>query len=235
MAEPYFPEAVVEEMRGSHLLGIFLHVATDPPLHIWFGTEDVVAGIDSIDANGTTYIGGGSLIGVPSLEVLVNGAADRIEFTLSGIEPGTGAKLMDSIPAVRGADVYMGLTTLDHYYQPMSAIIPVWNGTASHTGESSPPVPSNESPTLTLSLAVVTGETARSRPSKSLWSDAHQRTKLSPHYIDDGFGYKVPDLVVPPGVTPDGWDGAIPLYADLFCRETARLARGVDPTWTLGY
>jgi hypothetical protein len=198
----YFPDAVIEEMRGSHLLGIFLHVATDPPLHVWFGTEDVLAGIDSVDPAGTTYLGGGELIGIPTLEVLVNGAADRIEFTLSGLEPGTGAKLVDSLPPVRGADVYMGLTTLDRFYQPMSAIIPVWNGTASHTGESSPPVMGMESPTLTLSLAVVTGETARSRPSRSIWSPTHQKA-ISP--------------------------------TDKFCDETARLARGVDPTWTLGY
>jgi hypothetical protein len=198
----YFPDAVIEEMRGSHMLGIFLHVATDPPLHVWFGTEDVIAGIDSIDAVGTAYLGGGELIGIPTLEVLVNGAADRIEFTLSGLEPGTGAKLVDTIPPVRGADVFMGLTTLDRYYQPMSAIIPVWNGTAAYVGESSPPVMGMESPSLTLSLAVVTGETSRSRPSRSIWSPTHQKA-ISP--------------------------------TDKFCDETARLARGVDPTWTLGY
>lgn len=198
----YFPDEIVEEMRGSHLLGIFLHVATDPPLHIWFGVEDVLAGIESIDDVGTTYMGGGELIGVPTLEVLVNGAADRVEFTLSGVDPKTGARMIDSLPPVRGADVYMGLTTLDHVYQPMSAIIPVWSGVASHTGESSPPIPSDESPTLTLSLAVVTGETARSRPSRSIWSPTHQKA-ISP--------------------------------TDKFCDETARLARGVDPTWTLGY
>lgn len=198
----YFPPAVIKEMRGSHVLGLFLHVATDPPLHVWFGTEDVLAGIESIDALGTTYMGGGELIGVPTLEVLVNGTADRVEFTLSGIEPGTGAKVVDSIPPVRGCDVYLGLTTLDHFYQPMSAIIPVWNGTASHTGESSPPVMGTDNATLTLSLAVVTGETARSRPSRSIWSPTHQKA-ISP--------------------------------TDKFCDETARLARGVDPTWTLGY
>lgn len=198
----YVPDDVVEAMRSSHMLGLFLHVATDPPLHLWFGMEDVIAGIESIDPEGTTYMGGGELIGVPTLEVLVNGTADRVEFTLSGLEPGTGSKLIDSIPPVRGCDVIMGLTTLDDLYQPMSAIVPVWSGTASHTGESSPPVMGTESPTLTLALAVVTGETARSRPARSIWSPTHQKA-ISP--------------------------------TDKFCDETARLARGVDPTWTLGY
>jgi len=198
----YFPDAVVEEMRGSHLLGIFLHVATVPPLHLYFGVEEITAGIESVDEAGTIYQGAGKLIGVPTLEVLVNGTADRVEYTLSGLEPGSGAKFAESIPPVRGADVYMGLTTLDRYYQPMSAIIPVWNGIASHTGESSPPVMGMESPNLTLSLAVVSGETSRSRASRSIWSPTHQKA-ISP--------------------------------TDKFCDETARLARGVDPTWTLGY
>lgn len=198
----YFPDAVIESMQGSHLLGIFLHVATEPPLHVWFGVEDIMAGIDSVDATGTAYLGGGALIGVPTLEVLVNGQADRIELTISGIEPDTGAKIVDTIPPVRGADVYMGLTTLNDYYQPMSSIVPVWNGTASHVAENSPPVRGMENPTLTLALAVASGETARSRPARSLWSSAHQK-----------------DISA----------------TDLFCDGTARLANGVDPTWTLGY
>jgi len=53
-----------------------------------------------------------------------------------------------------------------------------------------------------LSLAVVSGERTRSRPSRSMWSSAHQKAISS---------------------------------TDKFCDATARLARGVQPTWTLGY
>lgn len=175
----WIPDAVIEEMRGSHQLGLFLRVGTDPALHVWFGVHDIPANFDSIDPNGTVYLGGGVLIGVPTLEVLINGTADSVDFTLSGIDPVTGAKTLDALPPVRGAQVQIGITTLDHYYQPMSAIVPIWSGVASHVGEASQVQPSDGSMSLMLSLSVVAGEGTRSRPSRSLWSSAHQKA-ISP-------------------------------------------------------
>lgn len=198
----WVPDHVIDELRGSHQLGIFLRIDTDPALHLWFGVNDIPANFDSIDPTGTVYLGGGRLIGVPTLEVLVNGTADSIEFTLSGIAPGEAGKLLDSMPQVRGAVVNLGITTLDQYFQPMSSIVPIWEGTASHVGDSSPAVPTGQSVSVTLSLAVVSGEATRSRPARLFWSSAHQKA-ISP--------------------------------TDKFCDETSRLARGVAPTWTLGY
>jgi len=171
----WVPDNIIEELRGSHQLGIFLRIDTDPALHMWFGINDIPANFDSIDPDGTVYLGGGMLVGVPTLEVLVNGTADSVEFTLSGIDPQTATKTIESLPAVRGASVHMGITTLDQYFQPMSDIIPIWVGTASHVGEQSPAVPSGETVRLTLSLAVVAGESTRSRGARSTWSSPHQK------------------------------------------------------------
>lgn len=182
----YVPAAVIEELRGSHNLGVFIHLATDPPLHVWFGTADKVAGIDSIDPAGTVYLGGGRLIGLPTLEVLVNGTADSVEMTMSGIDPETGAKMIDSIPEVRGRDLYLGMTTLDEYYQPMSSIIPLWNGAASHIIESSQTVTGATNRTQSLGLIVTSGEDTRSRPAYALWSPAHQRALSSTDAFCDG-------------------------------------------------
>ncbi len=175
----WVPDDVIEEMRGSHQLGIFLRIATNPALHMWFGVHDIQTGFDSIDPEGTVYLGGGVLQGVPTLEVLVNGTADSVEFSVSGIDPATGGKMLDSLPPLRGAAVQLGLTTLDQYYQPMSKIIPIWTGTSSHVSESSPMVQADDSPSLTLALSVVSGETTRSRASRSLWSSPHQKA-ISP-------------------------------------------------------
>lgn len=175
----WIPDHVIEEMRGSHILGIFLRIDTDPALHVWMGVHDVPANFDSIDPDGTVYLGGGVLIGVPTLEVLVNGTSDSVEFTISGVDPATGAKMLDSIPEVRGAEVFMGLTTLDRYWQPMSSIIPIWPGVASHVSEASSAVKESDSPSLTLSLSVVSGEATRSRGARTLWSGPHQKA-ISP-------------------------------------------------------
>lgn len=196
----WVPDEVIEAMRGSHELGLFLRVDTDPPLHLYFGVNDIPIGFDSIDPDGTVYLGGGRLVGIPSLEVLVNGTSDAVDFTISGIDPATGARMLDSIPPVRGKLVQMGLTTLDEYYQPVTDIIPIWTGMASHPKEARAPIQAGETATLSLSLAVVAGENTRSRAARSLWSSAHQKA-LAP--------------------------------TDLFCDQTARLARGVDPVWPL--
>lgn len=170
----WVPDVSIAAMRQSHALGIFLRIDTDPALHVWFGVEDKTARFDSIDPDGTVYIGGGYLIGIPTLEMLVNGTADNVDFTLSGIEPATAAKTLDSIPPVRGVGVQLGLMTLDDYYQPMAPIVPIWMGTASHTSEVSQ-TSENGDMSLTLTLSVVSGTVARSRAARTLWSDAQQK------------------------------------------------------------
>lgn len=171
----WVPPSVVGALAESHQLGIFLHIATVPALRVWLGVNDIPIQIESVDPLGAVYQGGGRLIGVPTLETLVNGTADSVEFAMSGVDPASGTKVMESIPPVRGADVYVGITTLDDYYQPMSAIVPLWRGTASHPTESSPTVMGPENRTLTLGLVVAAGSETRSRPARSLWSSAHQK------------------------------------------------------------
>ncbi len=171
----YVPQAVLDSMAQSHILGIFFRLDTDPGLHIWVGINDIPAGFDSLDEDGTVYLGGGRLLNIPTLEVLVNGQSGSVEFGLSGIDPDTAQKVLDNLPDVRGKDLKIGFTTLDQYYQPTSPIIALWTGTASHPTESSPPVSGTESPTTTVSLAVVSGTNTRSRASQSLWSGPHQK------------------------------------------------------------
>jgi hypothetical protein len=169
----YVPENVIEEMRGSHQPAIFMRVDTMPPLHLRLGGKDIPIGIDAVDADGTVYLGC-RLLGMPTLEILINGTADSVEFSLPGIDQDTAQHAIASIPEVRGALVQVGITTLDKYYQPMSAIIPLWNGTASHLRRASPPVQSNQDRTVTLGLVVASGEDGRSRGTQVLWSHAHQ-------------------------------------------------------------
>ncbi len=171
----YVPDVITGRLRQSTLLGLFVRVETDPALHIWFGVNDIPAQFDAIDETGQVYFGGGQLIGFPTLEVLLNGASDVVDFTLSGVDPKTGARLIDSLPPVRGAAVHVGITTLDDFYQPMSRVIPIWCGVAARTAESMPTVSGAETPSLTLALSVVGGENMRSRPSRALWSQAQQQ------------------------------------------------------------
>lgn len=171
----YVPQPILDEMATSHVLGIFFRLDTDPGLHIWVGVNDIPAGFDSIDDDDTVYLGGGRLLNIPTLEVLVNGQSSSAEFGISGIDPATALTVIDNLPDVRGKDLKIGFTTLDEHFQPMSKIVALWTGTASHPTESSPPVSGTDSPTTTVSLAVVSGTNTRSRASQVLWSGPHQK------------------------------------------------------------
>jgi len=171
----YVSAEVITSMSSSHQLGIFFYMATDPALHIWMGVNDIPAGIDGVTADGTVFLGGGRLLNVPSLEVLCNGQSGSVSFGISGIDPATAAEVMAAMPPVRGKQVMIALTTLDQYYQPTASLIPVWSGTASHPSEESAVVAGEDNPNVTLSLAVISGNNTRSRPSGSLWSSAHQK------------------------------------------------------------
>lgn len=194
----WLPDDVIDAMRGSHQLAVFFRLDIDPPLRLWMGINDVPTKIEAVDGDGAVYLGAGRLINVPELEVLVNGVADRVDFTLSGIDPDEAAKLNLHDVDLRGKAVHVAITVLDDYYQPIVDPIPVWTGRASLVAESSPPVTGTQSPATTIALSAAAGVPSRERVSASLWSDAQHQALF-------------------PG--------------DLFCAGTARLARGVAPSW----
>lgn len=182
----YVPATVIDAMRGSHTLGIFMQIGCDPALHIWMGVNDIPAGFDSITPGGTVFLGGGRLIEVPTLEVLMNGQADSVEFGISGIDPVAAQRVIDQLPDIRGCDVHIGIVTLDQYYQPMGPIVPLWIGSASHVTDSMPPVGGTADRSITLALAVLTGNGTRSRPSLSMWSAPHQKAFYPTDLFCDG-------------------------------------------------
>jgi hypothetical protein len=184
----WVPETVIEALRGSHVLGIFFRMDTQPePLRLWFGVNDIPLGILGVDPDTSqTYLGGGRLQNIPYLEVLLNGAADRVEFTLSGIDPDASGLAQVELPPVRGAEVHVGITTLDDHYQPMSSIIPLLQGAASFTTEKSEPVEGTSNVTITMGLSVGFGSVTRSRQSEALWSSAQHRAIYPTDAFCDG-------------------------------------------------
>lgn len=172
--------AVAASFRGSHNLGIFFRLGTDPALHLWFGVNDVPIGIPSLDPEGTVYLGGGRFIAVPELEVLINGQAGRVEFTLSSAVPEFASFLLDldtDAPPVQGAPVHVGIAALDDRWQPKTPAIPLWRGEADYWSVRQDPVPDAASmPMRTLALSVGTGNTARKRPRRIAWTHAMQQS-----------------------------------------------------------
>ncbi|AJY44661.1 hypothetical protein [Martelella endophytica] len=175
----YVPDNIIDALRGSHQLAVFVRLDTDPPLRLWLGVNDVPVGFDALDEAGAVYEGAGRLLELDTLEVLVNGTAGSASFTITGVDPDERARIVESLPPVRGCLMHVGMTTLDDYYQPMSAVIPLWQAMASHTTEAYDGGGQGDPATLRLSLTAVSGGRARSRPARTFWSAPHQKA-LSP-------------------------------------------------------
>lgn len=167
---------IIADLRGSHEIGIYFRMDSDPPLRLWMGVNDVPQRLLAYDTEGDEiYLGGGRLQNIPYLEILLNGAADRQEFTMSGIDPDTLGLAAEELPEVRGCAVHIGITTLDDHHQPKSAIIPLLEGTASLITEASEPVEGTDNIQVTMGLSVAFGNVTRSRKTAVMWSAAMQR------------------------------------------------------------
>lgn len=171
----HFNPPAGEQLR----LGVFWRLGTDPALHIWMGLNDLPIGIPSVDPAGTIYLGVGRLLDLPELEVLLNGQADQVEFSLSGLADEHLAIIEESAPPVGGAVCQVGVAPLDSRWQPKTDIIPLWRGIADYVVNQMQPG-SGENPAVkTISVVVGAGHTARARAKKSSWTSAFQRL-LSP-------------------------------------------------------
>lgn len=72
---------------GIVKIGIFFRLDVDPdPVRLWLGYGAIEPGTNVLDTeSGATYLGMGELQNVPAIKQLINGAAERVEFALSGV------------------------------------------------------------------------------------------------------------------------------------------------------
>jgi hypothetical protein len=172
------PDATIAAMRGDFNLGIFFRLATTPnPLNMWWGISDIPAQIPGVDIGGTIYQGAGMMAEVPdALEVLLNGASERVDFTMSGVDPTLVAQLADTAPVVTGKRAHLGFAILDERWQPKTAIFVPWTGYAEAWADTLT-FPSKETDyaSSTITLITTSGSPARSVANLSTYTDRIQQ------------------------------------------------------------
>lgn len=177
----YLPDATVAAFKGTYNCGLFFRLDTSPALHLWWGISDIPARVVALDSAGTVYIGAGYLTNVPdALEVLINGTAERVDWSMSGVPASLTANLADAAPSVVGKACMFGVAALDERWQMQSDIVPLWSGTADFWSEAQPPQSDVTKEKLrTLTLTTMTGDSSRALPFYSTWTDRIQQF-LSP-------------------------------------------------------
>ena len=144
---------------------------------MWWGVADIPAVVPSLDIAGTIYFGAGIIADTPdAIEILINGTAERADWTMSGLDPSMTAAIAAGAPSVVGKRATFGICPMDERWQMLSDIIPIWEGTADFWAEQQPTQNDPTKPkTRIITLATMTGDASRALPYLATWTDAIQR------------------------------------------------------------
>lgn len=171
----YVPDATIAALRGTFNLGVFFRLGTAPSLNLSFSVGDVPIGLPNYDAPGTIYRGAGRILEIPQLEILINGLADKVSFSIAGLDPTAVGLMLDTAPEVLGALVTVGIAPMDARWQPTTSIIGLWSGTADFLSEE---MKVETDPTKnrvqSLTLYTTTGDTSRSFPNLQTYTSPTQ-------------------------------------------------------------
>lgn len=156
---------------------IVWRLACDPVARLWSGIGDIQLPANRLDARPQIYKGAGALLSVPSLKQLINGIAERVDFTVSGVTPETIRLALEDRDTIKGASLHVGYVEFDSDLQIANGPIWDWHGVADIL--STDRQPAEIGGQRTISLSVAASDTDRANPSLAWWTDADQR-KRSP-------------------------------------------------------
>lgn len=158
------------EVRESYLL----RIASDPPARIWSGVGDLEIPADIVEAEPALYLGAGELLNAPDFQHLINGVAERIEFSLSGVSAETMRLALEDAPSTKGAAVHLGRVDFDEEWQ----IIGVeWEAVFRADFLAVDSAAGDGRRVRTITLSVGSAETGRSYAPQSFFTDADQRQR----------------------------------------------------------
>jgi hypothetical protein len=147
----------------------------NPPAYLWSGVGDLDVPGDALVGSATTrYSGIGTLTGIPVLQNLINGTADRAEFTLSGVDALAMQYAHEDSGTIPGSIVRIGSVPLGDDGQVAGPTDWEWEGVADTIAVSSQGQDGGGR-VRSVTISVGTATVARSTASLSSFTDAIQR------------------------------------------------------------
>jgi len=160
------------EVRESYLL----RIASDPPARVWSGVGPLEIPADIVEPTRATYLGAGELLSAPDFQQLINGVAERLEFTVSGVSAETLRLALEDAASTKGAAVHLGRIDFDSDWQQLGPV--EWEAVFradSLTVDSQGGGDSGR--TRTIKLSVGSSDTGRSYAPQAFFTDADQRRR----------------------------------------------------------
>ncbi|MBN8987414.1 MAG: hypothetical protein J0H42_04160 [Rhizobiales bacterium] len=164
---------------GMQRIGVFFRLDTAPVIRLWLGIGDIEPGVNAYDATGATYRGLGELQNVPEFNQMINGAAQRVEFSLSGVSGEVLALASgDDAEDVKGKDAAVGLGIFSADWALLGSIKWFANYTADYLSVQQSATDDPAQPIVrTVALSCGSLMTGRRRPSFSYLSDQDQQAR----------------------------------------------------------
>jgi hypothetical protein len=182
----YIPEATAALFGENVNLGIFFRLDHAEPagiLRLWLGVGDRRLAMPPPDPTLQIWHGAGRWQSSPDLEVIINGGASRIEFSIEGVSAEAQSRIDAVNPEVLGRSIHIGMAAFDTAWQPVMDILPLSHSIADYWSMIGSVVTGRAQQTRTLSLSAAVGETGRSRPRRTTYTPPQQKFL----YPDDDF------------------------------------------------
>lgn len=161
-------------------IGIFFRLETTPIVRLWLGFGNIHPGVNVYDATGAEYVGFGEIQNVPSFKQLLNGAAERVEFSISGVS-GDILQIASGGDSqqVKGKPVAVGFALMAPDWSLLGTVKWCANYTADFLSINQAVVNDPKNAIVrSLSLSCGTLLTARRRPSLSYFTDQDQQARF---------------------------------------------------------
>lgn len=172
---PAFDLTAAAKLAGDAIRpAIFLLIkSTEGPLRMWTGFGDFPLAPDAIDTTGGVYEGLGEFAAPPVVNQLLNGTAQRVTFSLSGVSAEILALVSADAETLRSAPVHLGFSNLDDAGAPQFDPVWLWEG------ESDTPQLARQpgGGPRTVSLSIGTAMTGRKRPEFAFFTAPDQRRR----------------------------------------------------------
>lgn len=147
-------------------------IETDDPATFWSGHGNLALPADTVLPETTIAAGMGQLVEIPELQQLINGTAQRLEISLSGVNEETIVFATEEALQIPGAPVWIGRVTFDDAWQ-IESVDWEWSGEGVKLAVDSDG--SGGKRTRSIKLTVAAGETSRRRAPNAYFTDADQQ------------------------------------------------------------
>lgn len=176
-----FNDAELAALSGDmHNIGVFFRLDVAPdPVRLWLAFGAIDVGVNVFDPSGAQYLGFGEMRDIPNISQLLNGAAERVEFTLSGVS-GDVLTIASGGDAeqVKGRAATVGFALMGADWQLLGPVHWLAYYVADFLAGDQPVAGQASAITRTLTLSCGSRFTGRRRPSFSYFSDADQQARF---------------------------------------------------------